>query len=88
MSSQLSSVLNSGMSGRPERSAQDLSAGIATAAAVRGGSWIAVARSDCGQLEVSYPRRHQIPWAIGAHAHRGRPAVRCGCPTPFDCLSP
>ncbi len=75
-----------GTSGRPERSTQDLSAGIAIATTVRGGSWIAAARSDCAQLEVSYPRRRQTSQAIDARAHRCRPAVRRGCPA--HCLSP
>ena len=43
------------------RPAQDLSAGTAIAAAVRGGSWVTVARSDYGQLEGSYSRcRHTL----------------------------
>jgi hypothetical protein len=34
----------------------------------------------CAQLDVSPLTLHQAPWAIGARDHRGRAAVRRGCP--------
>ena len=75
---------------RPEPPAAHLSAGVATAAAVRDRSWqqaLAVIAPVLDRVPQLYAPPNAVQ-AINAHTHRCRPAARRGCPDPLDCLSP